>query len=688
MKNCKKILFSTGLWIVTSWYSIQAQDTIAPAGSILDLSLEEILNISVKSGNIKQLSIRETPGILTVYTADDLSEMGVTDLMEVLQLVPGVEFGSDIMTSVGLGMRGLWASEGKISLFIDEFEMNDLGYGSIPWGNHFPTDQIEKIEIIRGPGSSIFGGTSQYGVIRIITRAGSLNGIRVNNVTGHMGEQFNFRSDNLLQRRNLNIQAGHAGGQGHWYLSANLGNSQRSDREFEDYSTGQKISFEGRSDINAQSLILSGSYKNLKGGFLADNYSNQGPDYYGSVYDIPLTTRYKSLAGYAAWNWNPTESFTLETAMKFRNQNPWYSMDSISWISYDSTKTTYVGDRELNRFTIKLDAVYDPGKYLSILVGSEIDMDKGRVLVDEAPGRIYSLMANGKTSASYRNLSNYLQATLKSRLVNLTLGGRMEMHSLGYKSFVPRFGITRAFSRLHLKLMASQSFRNPAMLDLKVHSINPEKATIFEFETGYQFTQRFFMDVNFFDITVDKMIYYFNDPVSGEGGYNNSPEKSGSRGVEMEARMIFPRVSLQASYSFYTADGKNNIPTFSADPDLTLAGTKSDRTSYFLGFAKHKVSINSNMRLSNNISFNLNGVLSSKRYGWISASEGISSFDPMYLINTSLRIQNIFRQKADLTAGIYNLLDSDYRYITPYNAGHAAIPSEGREYRIGLLLRL
>jgi outer membrane receptor protein involved in Fe transport len=669
-------------------YQLKAQDTIISPGSILDLSLEEILNISVKSGNIKQLSIRETPGILTVFTAEDLASMGVTDLMEVLQLVPGVEFGSDIMTSVGLGMRGLWASEGKISLFIDEHEINDLGYGSIPWGNHFPTDQIEKIEIIRGPGSSIFGGTSQYGVIRVITRAGDLNGIRVNNVTGHMGDQFNFRSDNQLQRRNMNIQAGHAGVKGHWYFSANLGNSQRSSREIEDFSTGQKISFQGRSDIRSQSILLSGAYKGFRAGFLADNYSNQGPDYYGSVYDIPLTTRYKSLSGYAAWNWVPTQSFSLETVLKFRNQNPWYSIDSVSWISYDSTKTTYVGDRELNRFSFKMDAIYEPVKMLSILIGSEIDLDKGKVMVDPVPGRIYSLMANGKTSASYHNISDYVQATLKSRLVNLTLGGRTEIHSLGYKSFVPRFGITRAFRRLHLKLMASQSFRNPAMLDLKVHSIQPEKATIFEFETGFQFTQRFYMDMNLFDISVDKMIYYFNDPVSGEGGYNNSPDKSGSRGVEMDARLVYPRFNLQASYSCYTAAGKNNISTFSADPDQILAGKESARTSYFLGFARHKFSLNTNMKFTKKASMNINGAHYGKRYAWVSSTKGIAPADPMFIINTSFHFQNIFGQKADLTAGIYNLLDSDYRYITPYNAGHAAIPSEGREYRISLQIHL
>jgi outer membrane cobalamin receptor len=684
----KTTILSLAAWMIFACYSLQAQDTVSSTGSILDLSLEEILNISVKSGNIKQLSIRETPGILSVYTAEDLARMGVTDLMEVLQLVPGIEFGSDIMTSVGLGMRGLWASEGKISLFIDENEINDLGYGSIPWGNHFPIDQIEKIEIIRGPGSSIFGGTSQYGVIRVITRAGYLNGLRINNVAGHMSDRFNFRTDNLLQRRNLNIQAGQTGEKGHWYLSAYLGNSQRSSREFEDFATGQKISFEGRSDIRTQSFLFSGAYKRLRAGFLADNYSNQGPDYYGSVYYIPLTTRYKSLAGYAAWNWVPSRSFSLETVIKFKNQNPWYSMDSISWISYDSTKTTYVGDRELNRFTIKLDAIYEPGKIISILVGSEVDLDNGKVMVDPVPGRVYSLMANGKTSASYHNLSNYLQATLKGRLVNLTLGGRAEFHSLGYKSFVPRFGITRSFRRLHLKFMGSQSFRNPAMLNLKVHSIQPEKATIFEFETGYQFTQRFYVNLNLFDISVNKMIFYFNDPVSGEGGYNNSPNKSGSRGAEMEARLIYPRLNVQASYAFYTAAGKNRISTFSADPDQTSEEAESDPGSYFLGFAKHKFSLNSNLKLYRQIFLNVHGEQYGKRYAWISSSKGIQPYDPMLILNTNLHVQNLFGQKADLTCGIFNLLNSDYRYITPYNAGHAAIPSEGREYRVSLLIHL
>jgi outer membrane cobalamin receptor len=90
--------------------------------------------------------------------------------MEVLRNVPGFEFGLDVEGVVGLGIRGNWAHEGKVVLFIDGQEMNESLYSTLQFGNHYPVEHIDRIEIIRGPGSALHGGFAAYAVINIITR--------------------------------------------------------------------------------------------------------------------------------------------------------------------------------------------------------------------------------------------------------------------------------------------------------------------------------------------------------------------------------------------------------------------------------------------------------------------------------------------------------------------------------------
>ena len=117
------------------------------------LTSRSLFNINVQTTVVskKAQSTRETPGIVTIITEDEIRNMGAKDLMEVLSLIPSVNFGVDVQGVVGLGIRGLWAHEGKHLLLIDGIEMNETQYGTTQLGNHYPVDQIKRIEVIRGP---------------------------------------------------------------------------------------------------------------------------------------------------------------------------------------------------------------------------------------------------------------------------------------------------------------------------------------------------------------------------------------------------------------------------------------------------------------------------------------------------------------------------------------------------------
>lgn len=107
-----------------------------------------------------------------MITAEEIKNLRSRDLIDVLNLVPGMNFGVDVQGVVGISSRGNWAHEGKILVLLDGQEMNEILFSSTQFGQRYDISQIEKIEIIRGPGSSIYGGYAELGVINIITKGG------------------------------------------------------------------------------------------------------------------------------------------------------------------------------------------------------------------------------------------------------------------------------------------------------------------------------------------------------------------------------------------------------------------------------------------------------------------------------------------------------------------------------------
>src|SRR5262249_55985153 len=143
---------------------------LAGVTDVQQLSLADLLDTQVDVASKKPQTTRETPGIVTVITRADILNSGARDLLDVMVLVPGFAPGVDVEGVVDLGVRGQWGHEGKILLLIDGQPMNELLYSTIQLANHYPLESIDRIEVIRGPGSAIYGGYAELAVINIITR--------------------------------------------------------------------------------------------------------------------------------------------------------------------------------------------------------------------------------------------------------------------------------------------------------------------------------------------------------------------------------------------------------------------------------------------------------------------------------------------------------------------------------------
>lgn len=148
------------------------------------LSLEDLMNVKVETviGASKREQKETTAAAsVTIITADDIRKFGYRTLADILSNVPGFYITYDRNYSYaavqGFGPEGDYNS--RILLLIDGHRLNDNIFDQALLGTEFPLDLdvIDRVEIIQGPGSSMYGSSAFFGVINVVTKkAGSLKG--------------------------------------------------------------------------------------------------------------------------------------------------------------------------------------------------------------------------------------------------------------------------------------------------------------------------------------------------------------------------------------------------------------------------------------------------------------------------------------------------------------------------------
>lgn len=150
---------------------------------LLAMSLEELMTTTVTISTSTKQTLAKAPAVVSVITAEDLRATGTTNLMEILQGVPGLYVKTNLFGFKPLiSFRG--ASGANVLLMINGAPAKDLVWSPGIFWKGMPANAIERIEIIRGPGSALYGSDASAGVINVITKAaGSIDyseaGLRV-----------------------------------------------------------------------------------------------------------------------------------------------------------------------------------------------------------------------------------------------------------------------------------------------------------------------------------------------------------------------------------------------------------------------------------------------------------------------------------------------------------------------------
>jgi len=139
---------------------------------LTQLSLEDLMNTKVTSVSKKEQSLSRTAAAIFVISAEDIRRSGATNIPDLLRMVPGVDVAQIDANTWAVSVRGLngrFSSE--LLVLVDGRNVYTPSFGGVLWDTlNLPLEDIERIEVIRGPGGTIWGANAVNGVINIITK--------------------------------------------------------------------------------------------------------------------------------------------------------------------------------------------------------------------------------------------------------------------------------------------------------------------------------------------------------------------------------------------------------------------------------------------------------------------------------------------------------------------------------------
>ena len=144
----------------------------APAGGLKGLSLEQLGEIEVVTASKQPVQVNKTPAAIYVITQEDIRRSGATSLPEALRLAPGVEVARIDSVKWSIGIRGFGSRLSRaVLVLLDGRTVYSPLFHGVYWEvQDTLMEDIERIEVIRGPGGTIWGANAVNGVINIITK--------------------------------------------------------------------------------------------------------------------------------------------------------------------------------------------------------------------------------------------------------------------------------------------------------------------------------------------------------------------------------------------------------------------------------------------------------------------------------------------------------------------------------------
>jgi outer membrane receptor for ferrienterochelin and colicins len=637
---------------------------------IRELTLEDILNAETTVAATTAQSLRVAAGVVTVLERADLVASGARDLIDVLHQVPGFSFGVDTEGVVGVAFRGNWGIEGKVLVLVDGHEMNETLYLTVPFGNELPIEHLERIEIIRGPGSVVYGGFAELAVINITTRrAETLAGPSLT-LRGSI-----LPDSNTFGRRSVGLSYGDTfrlAGDLRVAASAHLGDAVRSGAAQTD-ALGQSYSMAEGSRLRPTSLSFDVDWRGLTVGLRYQELRHLDRLGYGERLPFPVWGRFSGVYALASWTIKLPHGVTITPRLRWKRQMPWNITDTRPEVP-----ESLPYDRSAQRWDLGLTATWEARPWFSLSTGGQYIHDRAWLnetgFAKRSDWGFFTVDGEPRSAIGFETHALFVEGTVRT-VVDVTAGARYEHNGRYGASFVPRVALTRLVGGFNAKALLSQAFRAPGLENLSENSdLKPERATHFELEAGYLVAPWLHASMTGFAILIEKPIYYEYDPVTEVDTYVNGAT-AGTCGLEMQARLLRAGFSASFGYSLYTASCREQ-PSFVRVPG---------RPQALLGLANHKVTLAASWQPTAEVSVDPALTYLGSRWYAQPTATGVAQIreDPsVFLVDLFLTWRGRILRGGAVSLGIHNLLGQRFDFIQPYDGGMPPMRGLDREVTV------
>jgi iron complex outermembrane receptor protein len=159
--------------------TVVAQDgnrTNALSAKLAEMSIEQLGDVDVVSLTSlfkKETKLEQAPAAAAIVTPDDIRRLGITSIPEALRLVPGMDVARIDSHEWAVSARGFDAQfANKLLILEDGRSIYGPAYGGVNWGmQDIMLEDLERIEVIRGPGASLWGANAVNGVVNILSKS-------------------------------------------------------------------------------------------------------------------------------------------------------------------------------------------------------------------------------------------------------------------------------------------------------------------------------------------------------------------------------------------------------------------------------------------------------------------------------------------------------------------------------------
>lgn len=714
-----------------------AQDELFEESNKLDTVIEdelkwlqeesqEFVTVATKT----KMKAQEAPSIVTVITDKQIRNMGARNIIDVLRTVPGFD-----LAHMGMFPLHLTYVRGMTSETTERLKVMIDGHSIQPfWGDselHFdrlPMNSIKKIEIIRGPGSALYGTNAFIGVINIITKKG---GDEPSTIAFEGGSYDSSRSWAELSVETDGVKT---------YISAEHSRTNGYDGTIESDMASVLPGFlpsESRemTSSSEHSTVQSNiSYKNVYFSGLFQKTDTEVPI---GIYSV-LTDEDEMQSYYAYGELGYKSSITDNSKLMMRTYYD-YSAKKIFYENYpEETSALHIGFPDSEGIHngpsgkwyvagLELNGDYEPWSGLQMVAGASYEYLRqfdikthansnttGSVLeVDgiEYPPFPYQYFPGGKTDISENGNWNrnadrtvtafYAQGTfdLKEILslekgtetLNFTLGARYDNYNDVGSSTNPRFGIVYAPSeKLWFKALYGTAFRAPNFLNLYMQGglykgnpdLKPEKIATSEFLIGYKFSNMLSTSITGFYISIDDAIQI----VPLEFGYEyENAGKMNSYGMEAEFKAAFGKNKyaylnltwqnvkdtsnkqiISQGGKIYTQDdfGPGNIPVFYGNIGINYGFTENIIANISLNYVGERERSEEKMWFGE----------------FLVDMDARDPVDDRWLVNASFTFKNLMAEGLNFQISGFNLLDQDHNDPDIYGFVGKDIPRPGVTY--------